>query len=75
MENAEVGTENLGILGVDSSLEPYTDHFRYRVQKFLDQAQLIEKYEGGLEQFSQGDILYRHWHYPTKTFCATIGTL
>ncbi|KNA05833.1 hypothetical protein SOVF_186640 [Spinacia oleracea] len=72
MENAEVGTENLGILGVDSSLEPYTDHFRYRVQKFLDQAQLIEKYEGGLEQFSQGylkfgfnreegSILYREW--------------
>ncbi|XP_021754453.1 1,4-alpha-glucan-branching enzyme 1, chloroplastic/amyloplastic-like [Chenopodium quinoa] len=72
MENAEVETENLGILDVDPSLEPYKDHFEYRVKRYVDQTQLIENYEGGLEQFSQGylkfgfnreegSIVYREW--------------
>lgn len=72
MENAEEDTENLGILGVDSSLEPYEDHFRYRVKRYVDQAQLFEKHEGGLEEFAkgylkfgfnseEGSIVYREW--------------
>ncbi|KAL2895575.1 1 4-alpha-glucan-branching enzyme 1 chloroplastic/amyloplastic [Bienertia sinuspersici] len=66
-------TECLGILGVDPSLEPYKDHFRYRVKRYVDQAKLFEKHEGGLEEFAQGgymkfgfnreegSIVYREW--------------
>ena len=53
----EVDTENLGIFDVDPSLEPYKDHFRYRMKRYVDQTQLIEKYEGGLEEFAQGNII------------------
>lgn len=55
MDEAEEDTENLGILGVDSSLKPYEDHFRYRVKRYVDQAQLFDKHEGGLEEFAKGD--------------------
>ncbi|CAO2833745.1 unnamed protein product [Amaranthus hypochondriacus] len=68
----EGDTENLGIFDVDPSLEPYKDHFRYRMKRYVDQTQLIEKYEGGLEEFAQGylkfgfnreegGIVYREW--------------
>lgn len=72
MGNTEVDTENPGILVVDSTLEPYTDHFRYRLKRYVDQTQLIEKHEGGVEEFAQGylkfgfnreegSIVYREW--------------
>ncbi|KAK2999673.1 hypothetical protein RJ639_023752 [Escallonia herrerae] len=65
-------SENIGILGVDPGLEPYKDHFRYRVRRYLDQKRSIEANEGSLEQFAQGylkfgftkeegGIMYREW--------------
>ncbi|KAF3446892.1 hypothetical protein FNV43_RR12072 [Rhamnella rubrinervis] len=64
--------EHIGILSIDPGLEPYKDHFKYRLTRYLDQKKLIEKYEGGLEEFArgyskfgfnreQGGIVYREW--------------
>ncbi|PKU76565.1 1,4-alpha-glucan-branching enzyme, chloroplastic/amyloplastic isoform X1 [Dendrobium catenatum] len=68
VENAE----NIGVLSVDPSLEPYKDHFIYRSKRYFEQKALIEKYEGSLEEFAQGylkfgfnkekdGIVYREW--------------
>lgn len=65
-------SEDLGIFKVDPGLEAYRDHFKYRVEKYVDQKKLIEKYEGGLDKFAQGflnfgfnreegGITYREW--------------
>lgn len=56
----EEDLENIGILGVDPSLEPHKDHFRYRLKRYVDQKKLIEKYEGGLEEFAKGIYSYLH---------------
>lgn len=72
MTPPEEDTEKIGILGIDPGLEPYKDHFRYRMQRFIDQKALLEKYEGGLEEFALGyfkfgfnreedGIVYREW--------------
>ncbi|KAK9946818.1 hypothetical protein M0R45_012261 [Rubus argutus] len=64
--------ENIGVLSTDSSLEPYKEHFECRVKRYLDQKSLFEKFEGGLEEFSQGylkfgfnreegGVVYREW--------------
>lgn len=50
----DVKTENIGLLNLDPALEPYLDHFRYRMKRYVDQKMLIQKYEGGLEEFAQG---------------------
>lgn len=55
MTSAEEDTDNIGILGSDPGLEQYKDHFKYRVRKYAEQKALFEKYEGGLEEFAQGD--------------------
>lgn len=68
MGNTEVDTENPGILVVDSTLEPYTDHFRYRLKRYVDQTQLIEKHEGGVEEFAQGEIYIGTETIPRKPF-------
>lgn len=52
--------ENIGILRIDPGLEPFEDHFKYRVRKYVDQKNLFEKYEGGLEEYAKGNILYHH---------------
>lgn len=51
----DVETESIDLLNLDPALEPYLDHFRYRMKKYVDQKMLIEKYEGALEEFSQGN--------------------
>ena len=53
---AEEDTENFGLLSIDPSLEPFRDHFRQRIKRYADQKKLIEKYEGSLEEFAQGDL-------------------
>lgn len=50
--------EDIDVLSTDSSLEPYKEHFQYRVKKYLDQKSLFEKFEGGLEEFAQGDFYF-----------------
>nr|ATD50215.1 SBE1-1 [Solanum tuberosum] len=68
----DVKTENIGLLNLDPTLEPYLDHFRHRMKRYVDQKMLIEKYEGPLEEFAQGYlkfgfnredgcIVYRKW--------------
>ena len=54
MSTADVETENIGLFGMDSALEPYKDHFRYRIMRYVEQKKLIETYEGSLEEFAQG---------------------
>ncbi|XP_057468700.1 1,4-alpha-glucan-branching enzyme 1, chloroplastic/amyloplastic-like isoform X1 [Actinidia eriantha] len=72
MMTAEEDTENFGLLSVDPRLEPFRDHFRYRIKRYADQKKLIEKYEGSLEEFArgylkfgfnkeEGGIVYREW--------------
>ncbi|KAJ0763984.1 putative 1,4-alpha-glucan branching enzyme [Helianthus annuus] len=64
--------KNLKILDLDPGLEPYKDHFEYRMQRFSEQKMLIDQYEGGLEDFAKGylkfglnrengSIVYREW--------------
>ncbi|WJX36130.1 1,4-alpha-glucan branching enzyme [Trifolium repens] len=70
--SVEEDSENIGILNADSSLEPYKDHFKYRLKRYLHQKKLIEEYEGSLEEFAKGYLkfgfnreedgtLYREW--------------
>ncbi|KAJ8762114.1 hypothetical protein K2173_007264 [Erythroxylum novogranatense] len=72
MTSIEQDVENIPILGTDSGLAPFEDHFKYRVKRYEDQKKLFEKYEGGLEEFSkgylkfgfnreEGSIVYREW--------------
>ncbi|CAL5384496.1 unnamed protein product [Camellia sinensis] len=72
MTTSEDDTENIGLLGTDPGLEPFIDHFRYRVKRYVDQKNFIEKYEGSLEEFAlgylkfgfnreEGGIVYREW--------------
>lgn len=51
---SEEDTQNMGILDIDSALRPFKDHFQYRIKKYVDQKNLFEKYEGGLEEFAKG---------------------
>ena len=57
MTTMEEDTEHIGILDIDPSLKPFKDHFGYKMRRYAEQKELIEKYEGGLEEFAQGDIL------------------
>ncbi|KAI3424010.1 uncharacterized protein J3R85_010659 [Psidium guajava] len=72
MTPVEDDTERIGILNVDPGLEPFRDHFKYRMKRYVDQKNLLEKHEGGLEEFAKGylsfgfnredgDIVYREW--------------
>lgn len=56
METIEEDTANIGILGVDPGLEPFREHFKYRVQRYAEQKKLFEKYEAGLEEFAKGNM-------------------
>ena len=49
--------DDIGILRLDPSLVPFKDHLRYRTGKYVDQKKLIEKHEGSLEEFSQGEVI------------------
>ncbi|KAK4750560.1 hypothetical protein SAY87_004042 [Trapa incisa] len=72
MASSEYDLEDLGIYNTDPGLKTYEDHFKYRVGRYSDQLKLIEKYEGGLEEFAKGylkfgfnreddAIVYREW--------------
>lgn len=54
--------EHIGLLSIDPGLEPHKDHFKYRLTRYLDQKKLIDKYEGGLEEFARGDYSCRQCH-------------
>lgn len=56
MTRMEDETENIGILSTDRGLEPFKDHFKYRMKRYVDQKLLLEKHEGGLEEFSKGNM-------------------
>ncbi|KAJ6351985.1 hypothetical protein OIU76_001239 [Salix suchowensis] len=64
--------ENIGLLSIDPGLESFKEHFRYRMKRYVDQKKLIERHEGGLEEFAlgykkfgfnreEGGIVYREW--------------
>lgn len=55
MMQTEEGTETVGILDLDPGLKPYKNHFRYRMKRYIEQKNLIEKYEGSVENFAQGN--------------------
>ncbi|CAI9763005.1 unnamed protein product [Fraxinus pennsylvanica] len=72
MMNVEEDTDNIGLISLDPGLEPYKDHFKYRMKRYLDQKELIEIHEGSLEEFArgyskfgfnreEGFIVYREW--------------
>lgn len=62
---------DIHLLSLDQGLEPYKDHFRYRMKRYLDQKKLFENYEGGLEEFALGNaqiivleaLYYTHTHF------------
>eukprot|EP01018_Ginkgo_biloba_P039526 Gb_16532 [translate_table: standard] len=58
MRTVEEELENLGILKGDPFMVPHKDHLQYRYRHFLQQKKMIEKYEGSLEEFSQGYLKY-----------------
>lgn len=49
--------ENMGILSHDPGLEPFKDHFKYRIGRYANLLSLLEKHEGGLDEFAQGALL------------------
>ncbi|KAL1814970.1 hypothetical protein ACET3Z_017544 [Daucus carota] len=72
MMQMEEDTETVAVLDLDPGLQPYKDHFRYRMKRYIEQKKLIEKYEGSVENFAQGYlkfgfnrekgvIVYREW--------------
>lgn len=54
MTSTEEDTDTICILGIDPGLKSFRDHFGYRMRRYVDQKALLEKYEGGLEEFSRG---------------------
>ncbi|KAF7098994.1 hypothetical protein CFC21_100687 [Triticum aestivum] len=72
MATAEDGFGDLPIYDLDPKFAGFKDHFSYRMKKYLEQKHSIEKYEGGLEEFSKGYLkfgintendatVYREW--------------
>lgn len=55
MMHIEEDTERVAVLDLDPGLRPYKDHFGYRMKRYISQKMLIEKYEGSLEDFAQGN--------------------
>lgn len=53
-KEVEASADRLGVLDVDPDLSPHADHLRYRFNQYQTKKELIEKYEGSLEEFSEG---------------------
>lgn len=64
--------QEIGLLRIDPGLGPYSDHFNYRLKRYVELKKLIETYEGSLEEFAlgyskfgfnkeEGCIVYREW--------------
>ena len=77
MMTAEEDTENFGLLSIDPRLEPFRDHFKYRIKRYADQKRLIEKYEGSLEEFARGDtsILAMQVIYTFSFLCTALSCM
>lgn len=58
----EEDAENITLLNLDPSLKAYKDHFKYRIRRSTDQEKLIEKHEGSLEEFAQGNTMKLRLH-------------
>lgn len=68
----DVEAEKIGLINLDPALEPYLDHFRCRMKRYVDQKTLIEKYEGPLEEFAQGNsqkLCFRQFDLIWKMTC------
>ncbi|KAG9443121.1 hypothetical protein H6P81_018975 [Aristolochia fimbriata] len=72
MTNTEEIAHEIGLLDLDPALQPFKDHFVYRIGRYIEQKRLIEKYEGSLQEFAQGYLkfgfnreeggtVYREW--------------
>lgn len=57
MTTVEEDEDNIGILRLDPSLEPFKDHLRCRTRAYVDQKKLFETFEGSLEEFAQGEVI------------------
>lgn len=55
MMQIEEDNDTVAILDLDPGLQPYKDHFRYRMKRYIEQKKLIENYEGSIENFAQGN--------------------
>ncbi|KAL2612944.1 hypothetical protein R1flu_024636 [Riccia fluitans] len=71
-KDVEASAGRLGVLDVDPDLGPHADHLYYRFEQYRTKKELIEKYEGSLEEFSEGykkfgfirengAVVYREW--------------
>ncbi|KGN47537.1 1,4-alpha-glucan-branching enzyme 1, chloroplastic/amyloplastic [Cucumis sativus] len=72
VSSTDESMENIGILSHDPGLKPFKDHFKYRVGRYTDLLNLLDKHEGGLDEFARGylkfgfnreedGIVYREW--------------
>lgn len=59
-ETTGYGSDHLPIYDLEPKLAEFKDHFNYTMKRYLDQKLLIEKHEGGLEEFSKGKLLFMH---------------
>lgn len=57
VSSADESMENIGILSHDPGLESFKDHFKYRVRRYADLLNLLDKHEGGLDEFARGACL------------------
>ncbi|PQM36693.1 1 4-alpha-glucan-branching enzyme 1 chloroplastic/amyloplastic isoform X2 [Prunus yedoensis var. nudiflora] len=55
--------ESIGILSIDQALEPYKEHFKYRIKRYVDQKSLLRhmKESRGICSREEGGIVYREW--------------
>lgn len=68
MTTVKEDAEHLGIFNVDPSLEQFKDHFTYRSKRYMEQKSLIEKYEGSLEEFAQGETVFLKYMQLPSTY-------
>lgn len=52
----EENRDKLGVIQVDPGLATYQTHLNHRFQQYLQRKGDIQKYEGGLENFSKGAV-------------------
>lgn len=57
VSSADENMKDIGILRHDPSLEPFKDHFKYRIGRYSDVLNLFDKHEGGLDEFARGAFL------------------
>ena len=70
---ADEEMEPIGILSTDPGLEQHKDHFKYRVGRYLNQLNLFDKHEGGLEEFARGDFYFLFFRMIKRKFFMYLG--